>query len=473
MGQWGAQGYALQGYGYQWILSHYYGGTAFATTSVGSITVQITEVGAPSSITVTVAGVPRTLSRGQSVTAASGQYLTVTSGKWSRQYPGTVEVTAGGVYDIVSLTQYVEGVVPFESSASWNAAALEAQAVAVRSYALAYTSGGKNPICDSTYCQVYGGNPTPEAGAYTNASNSAVVATGNQVLVCTGASCGAPGQVARTEYSASTGGYSAGGAFPAAVDAGDAVAPEHDWTTTLTLARVESAFPALGNIESVTVTQRNNLGDMGGRVLQMALTGSGGSESVSGAYFASVMGLDSDWFSITNVGPPPPISDPAVGMARTRDGHGYWVATAGGSVYPFGDARNYGSARGKRIVGSVVGMAATADGRGYWLVASGGGVYAFGDARFYGSARGSSAVGSTVAFGGLASGKGYWISESGGGVYIFGSARWYGSLQGQAIAGTVTALVPTPDGRGYWLATTGGGVNAFGDARNYGHPTLH
>jgi len=76
-----------------------------------------------------------------------------------------------------------------------------------------------------------------------------------------------------------------------------------------------------------------------------------------------------------------------VGMAATPDGGGYWLVSANGGVYAFGDAMFAGSLPGVGVMSSsVVGMAATPDGGGYWLVSANGGVYAFGDAPFFGSA---------------------------------------------------------------------------------------
>jgi hypothetical protein len=66
--------------------------------------------------------------------------------------------------NVVNLEQYLRGVVPRESPASWPAAALEAQAVAARSYSLAENRNWYAKTCDTTSCQVYGGagfNGTP------------------------------------------------------------------------------------------------------------------------------------------------------------------------------------------------------------------------------------------------------------------------------------------------------------------------
>jgi 3D (Asp-Asp-Asp) domain-containing protein len=76
----------------------------------------------------------------------------------------------------------------------------------------------------------------------------------------------------------------------------------------------------------------------------------------------------------------------AVGLARTRDGGGYWVAGADGGIFSFGDARFYGSTGAVRLNQPIVGMAATGDGRGYRLVAADGGIFTFGGSGFYGRA---------------------------------------------------------------------------------------
>jgi hypothetical protein len=51
-----------------------------------------------------------------------------------------------------------------------------------------------------------------------------------------------------------------------------------------------------------------------------------------------------------------------VAMAATPDGKGYWLASANGGVFSFGDAIFQGSAAGMRLSGPVVGMATGHDG---------------------------------------------------------------------------------------------------------------
>ncbi len=64
------------------------------------------------------------------------------------------------------------------------------------------------------------------------------------------------------------------------------------------------------------------------------------------------------------------------------------VASDGG-IFNFGDAGFFGSAGGTPLNKPAVGMAATPDGRGYWIAASDGGIFNYGDANFYGSEGGA------------------------------------------------------------------------------------
>jgi SpoIID/LytB domain protein len=517
MGQYGALGYSLNGWSYQQILGHYYGGTSLTTTGVSSVTVHLSELDGASSITVSapsgsqlvvdgvLQGAP-TLAVARSGTdhtiyATNGADVIV-SGPWStgpqRSFAGQIIVKASPaeVWNSLPLDSYVEGVVPRESPASWPAATLEAQAVAARSYALASVGSG-GVICDTSYCQMYGGDPVQYPNSYAANSNAAVTATSGQILVCgSDSACGSPNQVALAEYSSSTGGYTAGGAFPAVPDDGDSTPsnPNHTWSTSVSTSAVQSAFPSVGTLQSVTVTQRNGLGDLGGRVTQMVLIGSTGRETITGDQFEWALGLKSDWFAITDTGAPPgsdsgywvvgadgsvypfgsapsygsmlgqPLNAPVIGMSPTGDGAGYWLVAGDGGIFSFGDARFYGSTGGMRLASPVLGMASTADGHGYWLVAGDGGIFSFGDAQFYGSTGGIRLAKPIVAMARTGDGRGYWLVASDGGIFAFGDARFYGSAAGLRLAAPVVGMIPTSDGNGYWLVAADGGIFAFGDA---------
>jgi len=205
---------------------------------------------------------------------------------------------------------------------------------------------------------------------------------------------------------------------------------------------------------------------------------------------------------------PPEIGSGLVGMAGSPDGHGYWIATANGTVFAFGDAVSYpsalspkgqavaivpsnvgvgywlacstgavfafgdarlhGSLSGHALSTPIVAMAATPNARGYWLAASGGQVFGFGDAQLYGSASAELGNNHVVAMAGTPDGKGYWLAASNDEVFGFGDARSYGAPAGELGSSHLAAMAATPDGKGYWLAASNGEVFGFGDARSYG-----
>jgi stage II sporulation protein D len=111
------------------------------------------------------------------------------------RYPGKLTVTRAkdGTLDLLltlPFERYLEGLA--EVPPTWPMAALEAQAIAARSYALATTgwTGAQGaplptPICASTDCQVYRGIPVPAEPAIRR-WNEAVRRTAGQVLLYQG-----------------------------------------------------------------------------------------------------------------------------------------------------------------------------------------------------------------------------------------------------------------------------------------------
>ncbi len=76
------------------------------------------------------------------------------------------------------LERYVRGVVAAEMPSSWPLAALEAQAIASRTYALTDHAGGSRfDVYSDTRSQVYLGH-----AAETAATNAAVAATAGQIV---------------------------------------------------------------------------------------------------------------------------------------------------------------------------------------------------------------------------------------------------------------------------------------------------
>jgi hypothetical protein len=162
------------------------------------------------------------------------------------------------------------------------------------------------------------------------------------------------------------------------------------------------------------------------------------------------------------------LSAPAVGIAATPSGAGYWVAAADGGVFTFGDAQFYGSTGNLHLNAPVVGVAGTADGKGYWLVALDGGIFAYGDAAFDGSMGAVTLNQPVVGMTATPDGKGYWLVASDGGIFAFGDAAFYGSMGAVPLNEPVAGIAATHDGRGYWMVAADGGIFAFGDAAFFG-----
>lgn len=71
-----------------------------------------------------------------------------------------IHVAGNGIDTTLFLEDYMKRI--YEVPDSWtdnNLAALKAQAIAARSYVLAYTNNGSSPICPSDHCQVFQTNP--------------------------------------------------------------------------------------------------------------------------------------------------------------------------------------------------------------------------------------------------------------------------------------------------------------------------
>jgi SpoIID/LytB domain protein len=390
---------------------------------------------------------------------------------------GSIEATLNSdgsprTVNIVPLEQYVSGVVPNESPAGWGVLGgsgpqaqawgfqeLEAQAVAARSYVMAGLGsyGGYADTCDLD-CQTYRGTLNESA-----ITDLAVTDTMGQVMEFPG------GKVAATQYSASTGGYTAPGAFPAVPDSGDSVCvpgacnTNHTWTASVPVSTVDAEWPQLGTLESISITGRNGDGEWGGRVTTMTLIGTDQNVSLTGDEFAGAVGLKSDWFTTNTT-----LGAPAVGMAATPSSDGYWLTAANGGIADFGDATFEGSADTLALARPVVGMAATTDGGGYWLAASDGGVFSYGDAAFHGSAGNLVLNKPVVGMAATPDGRGYWLVASDGGVFSYGEAEFHGSTGNLVLNKPVVGMAATPDGGGYWLVASDGGVFAFGDATFHG-----
>jgi stage II sporulation protein D len=165
-----------------------------------------------------------------------------------RSDDGTLSLTV-----TLPFERYLQGIA--EVPPSWPIAALEAQAIAARSYALATTgwSGSqgetlKTPICATTSCQVYGGIPVPPEADIRHWYR-AVRATSGEVLLY-------QGRPADTVYFSTSNGHTYGndqvfGSAPLpylrpVVEHDDGASPTSRWQVRLPFADLARFLHAAG-----------------------------------------------------------------------------------------------------------------------------------------------------------------------------------------------------------------------------------
>jgi len=240
MSQDGALGYAEHGLTYQAILAHYYTGTALGQAPAGT----------------------------------------------------NVKVLVGSKVQTVPLERYVRGVVAAEMPSSWPLAALEAQAVASRTYALTADAGGsKFDVYSDTRSQVYLG-----PAAETAQTNTAVTATAGQIVTYAG-------KPAITYFFASSGGMTENvensfiGSAPepwlvGVADPYDS-GPAYEWKLSISFTTAAARLKGLvkGSFRGIEVLKRG----VSPRIVSAEVLGSGGAEAVSGPTLAARLGLQSTW----------------------------------------------------------------------------------------------------------------------------------------------------------------------------------
>ncbi|MFM8651919.1 MAG: SpoIID/LytB domain-containing protein, partial [Acidimicrobiaceae bacterium] len=264
------------------------------------------------------------------------------SAKQFRYYRGIVRAMNNSrnenrTINIARLDDYLRGVVPRESPASWGDTAggagmnaLRAQAVAARSYSVTENRyAGLAKTCDTQDCQVYGG-----AALRTSVNASPTVLesanTDRAVAETTGVVIRNPkGNVVRTEFSSSNGGRTAGGEFPALADEGDISANSSlmIWTRAFSAAQIVAKYPQVGVLTSVTTTNDGLGGDFGGYTLDVTIAGTSGSVKVSGWAFRTAFGLPAPWFGATPVFGAPLEAGVVGSMLFVGDSIGQSIAT--------------------------------------------------------------------------------------------------------------------------------------------------
>jgi stage II sporulation protein D len=329
MSQYGALGFAQQGTGYRDILAHYYSGTAIGSDGAGK-TVRVllqTTRGAAAFSNATQAGGRKLDPRstyfarpraGTSVdlVSAKGRRLATVSAPLRVTSTGPVAVRAKGSYrgalelrpagsglnvvNAVSMEDYVQGVVPVESPASWPAEALKAQAVAARSYALTTSKGGAGfDQYDDTRSQVYGG-----VRVEATSTNAAVGATRGEVVTY-------QGRPVTTFFFSTSGGRTEDventslGTRPlpwlkSVSDPYDGVSPKHRWgpvRMSLSAAGKKLGGLVKGTFRGIEVVQRGT----SPRVVAADVVGTQGRTRTTGAVLRARLGLLDTWAFFTSV----------------------------------------------------------------------------------------------------------------------------------------------------------------------------
>lgn len=232
--------------------------------------------------------------------APSGKLSLLLPGGTVREYRGVLRHSRPSAksrdrdtVNVLGIDDYVKGVVPAEMPPSWHPEAVQAQAIAARSYGLHEREDNLHrhyQICDTTRCQVYRGVDGEHP-----ASNAAVDATAGLFLKY-------GGKPAFTQFSASSGGWTSAGSRPYLVSKRDpydgwAGNKVHNWTVKINRSALQRRYPGLGTVRGFTITRREGGGDWRGRVLSLTIRGSKANRTITGNDFRSIYGLRSTWFT--------------------------------------------------------------------------------------------------------------------------------------------------------------------------------
>ena len=334
MSQYGAYGFAKRGSDHASILRHYYSGTQIGKLS-GPSEVRVLLRRAPrirfSGVTGVAGGRRLASTRTYSATPALGDAVTLRApsgralgtyaaplrvtgssrgvrlrgraqnGRTDGRYRGALELRSGGLgvtaINAVSLEDYVRGVVAGEVPASWPAAALRAQAVAARTYAIATSKNGEgfDQYAD-TRSQMYIGIAGEQAS-----TNAAVAATAGEVVSY-------DGKAIVTYYFSTSGGRTEDiensflGAEPqpwlkSVADPYDGASPRHRWTKRMTLGTAGRRLGGLvkGSLRQIKVLRRGR----SPRVVRAQVVGTGGRTTVTGPQLRARLGLYDTWARFT------------------------------------------------------------------------------------------------------------------------------------------------------------------------------
>jgi stage II sporulation protein D len=323
MSQWGAYGAAKQGKGHKRILRHYYRGTKVARVRKRSVRILLDIRPASVEFSSARRACGRDLRPARSYRAAlrggkvrleraNGRRITGCGRRLVAKGRGPLRIAGEGTYrgrlratpdsgsllvvNEVDLDAYVRGVIPHEMPTSWPGAALRAQAVAARSYALATTKQGPGfDHYDDTRSQVYGG-----VKAETRRSDGAVRRTARQVVKHNGKPIPAfffsssGGRTESVQY-----GFAGGPPKPYLRSVEDrwdrSASPYRRWRVRFTRAELENRLGGFvrGRLRRIKVVQRGD----SPRVVTAKVVGSRGSRKITGDELRTRLGLRSTWVS--------------------------------------------------------------------------------------------------------------------------------------------------------------------------------
>jgi stage II sporulation protein D len=383
LSQWGAYGFARQGFDYEQILGHYYTGTRVARGGASVVRVLLQANRSSVSFTgatraggqrLTNESVYKATREGGSVVlrSASGRALARYSdvlplsggatfrllgqagnGVRDGLYRGSLEirVAAGSGLNAINtlgIENYLAGVVPSESPPIWPPEALKAQAVAARTYASATGVGGKGfDQYPDTRSQVYRG-----FNAETAATNNAVGSTAGEVVTYNG-------ETVVTYFFSTSGGHTENVEnvftrsdpkpwLKGVDDPYDDASPYHRWgpfTWSRRTLAAKLGDLVRGTFRNIDVVERG----VSPRVVRAYVVGSRGRKRATGSQLRGRLELRDSWFYIRRV------STKSNGRAKARVSSGTRRLTAiygqvDGVRSRFVDLQRYSAGRWTTIV---------------------------------------------------------------------------------------------------------------------------
>ena len=202
-----------------------------------------------------------------------------------RAYRGdAVQLADGMVVNTLPLEAYLYSVVPREMTATWPAAALQAQAICARTYVLQRSNPQRAyDVVPSELDQVYAGiaSETPAGRAAVDATNAMVLRYGDRFAhIAYSSCCGGHTESSTGAWGGAPIPYLNGVVCTTCTDA-----PYYRWNRALDLAAVTQAFAA--ELQPVAPLQALEQGspDPSGRTRNFVLHGARGDVSIKGGTF--------------------------------------------------------------------------------------------------------------------------------------------------------------------------------------------